>query len=76
MATSSQVLFACIAGSTWSYVTPPIIISRNVTISGSSPSVKIDLDFVPDTLHLGRNVQLTFFSINILNGKRKVPLGE
>jgi serine/threonine protein kinase len=38
--------------------------------------MQIDLDFVPDTLHLGPNVVLTFFSINILNGKRKIPLGE
>ena len=63
-------------GSIWSYINPPIRLERNVTLTSSSPSVVLDLDFYADTLHLGYNVMFTFNNMAILNGKRKFPLGE
>lgn len=65
-----------ITGPQWSYVTPPITLTRNVTVSSLSTSLVLDLDFFPDTIYLGANVLLTFSNMTIINGKRKFPLGE
>ena len=64
------------SGPTWAYVTMPIWVQRNLTISSSSTATafELDMDFYPDILHLGDHVFLTFSNLTIVNGKRKAPL--